>query len=142
MTPSVIVWDLETVPDLGGFAAATVAYLVNSPNPNAALELKEAQIAARVLTIPLRVLDANTEEGLVAAVEDLIACNHIPYATEQGISKRVSGIFFPRTGKFDRATANPLNGSLTSCRAWLRPEPIQPSKGLAFNRSRNGQRLV
>jgi hypothetical protein len=35
-----------------------------------------------------------------------IACNGIPYATEQGISKRVSGNFFQGTGNLIGGTAD------------------------------------
>jgi hypothetical protein len=35
--------------------------------------------------------------------------NGIPYATEQGIFKCVSGNFSRETGKFSHATAKPLN---------------------------------
>jgi putative ABC transport system substrate-binding protein len=47
--------------------AAVMAYLVNPTNPNAELESKEAQAAARALGIELHVLNASTEDHLGAA---------------------------------------------------------------------------
>src|SRR5437899_1142220 len=42
-----------------------------------------------------------------------MASSQIPYATEQGIFKCVSGNFFRGTGKFNQAIAKPLNCGLT-----------------------------
>jgi hypothetical protein len=36
------------------------------------------------------------------------ACTRIPYATEQGISKRVSGNLFVETGNFQAKSKRPL----------------------------------
>ena len=50
--------------------------------------------------------------GLLASTDGYI---RIPYATEQGIFKSVSGNFFRRTGKSSQTTAKPLNCDPTPC---------------------------
>ncbi len=56
---------------------------------------------------------------------DSIAYSGIPYATEQGIFKCVSGNFFRRTGKSSQTTAKPRNYDPTPCVS-DRTEPIHP----------------
>jgi putative ABC transport system substrate-binding protein len=52
--------------------AATLAFLVNPRNPNAGTEVRDAEAAAGVLGVKIRVLSAGTEPDLDAAFADLV----------------------------------------------------------------------
>jgi hypothetical protein len=56
-----------------------------------------------------------------------MASSRIPYATEQGISKRVSGNFFRVTGNFNRGSKRPLFDAVASVRARPRERFSHPA---------------
>ena len=58
---------------------------------------------------------------------DSIAYSQIPYATEQGILKCISGNFFRGTGKFDQATPRLSSADLAVDFAALKPTPLAKS---------------